>query len=169
MTALGLNVESGSYVRKRDFRFTLRTPRKTVSVFAQRLVERPRTELGGLTMPFSLGGAPDGNERRRAARVAHSVPVQWCPVSTGTTHFSPGVLHNLSAEGFCLLVDAEIQVGGLLTIRLAGNVESWQPWAHVVHSTNQQEQIWLVGCRFIGPPPAEFLRKLSKAGPRNAA
>jgi hypothetical protein len=66
-------------------------------------------------------------------------------------------------------VDAEIQVGGLLTIRLAENVESWQPWAHVVHSIKQQEQIWLVGCRFIGQPPAEFLCKLSNADPRTAA
>ena len=120
-------------------------------------------------MPFTLGGAPGGSERRRSARVAHSVPVQWCPVSTGATHFSRGVLHNLSAEGFCLLVDTEMEVGAVLTIRLAGNVESWQPWAHVAHSTKQQEQIWLVGCRFIGPPPAEFLCKLSNADPRTAA
>ena len=48
------------------------------------------------------------------------------------------------------MVDAEIQVGGLLTIRLAGNLESWQPWAHVVHSTKQQEQIWL-GRRCYAP------------------
>ena len=116
-------------------------------------------------MPFSLGGS----ERRRSARVAHSVPVHWCPVSAGVTHFSPGVLRNLSAEGFCLVVDAELQVGAVLTIRLAANVESWQPWAHVVHSTEQKEHSWLVGCRFIGPPPAEFLSKLSNADPRTAA
>ena len=120
-------------------------------------------------MPFSPGGAPGGSERRRSARVARSVPVQWCPVSAGTTHFSPGVLCNLSAEGFCLVVDAEIQVGGVLTIRSAAKVESWQPWAHVVHSTKQEDQTWLVGCRFIGPPPAEFLCKLSNADPRTAA
>ena len=120
-------------------------------------------------MPFSLGGAPGGSERRRSARVAHSVPVQWCPVSAGTTHFSSGMLCNLSVEGFCLVVNAEIQVGGVLTIRLRGNVESWQPWAHVVHSTKQEDQTWLVGCRFIGPPPAEFSSKLSNADPRTAA
>jgi len=120
-------------------------------------------------MPFSLGGAPGGSERRRSARVAHSVPVQWCPVSAGAAHFSPGVLRNLSAEGFCFLVDAEIQVGGVLTIRLADNVESWQPWAHVVHSTKQEDQTWLVGCRFIGPLPAEFLCTLSDVDPYTAA
>ena len=120
-------------------------------------------------MPLSLGGAPGGGERRRSARVAHSVPVQWCPVSAGTTHFSPGVLCNLSAEGFCLVVDAEIQVGGVLTIRSAAKVESWQPWAHVLHSTKQEDQTWLAGCRFIGPAPAEFLCKVSNADPRTAA
>ena len=120
-------------------------------------------------MPFSPGGAPGGSERRRSARVARSVPVQWCPVSAGTTHFSPGVLRNLSAEGFCLVVDAEIQVGRVLTIRSAAKVVYWQPWAHVVHSTKQEDQTWLVGCRFIGPPPAEFIRKLSNVDPRTAA
>ena len=120
-------------------------------------------------MPLSLGGAPGGSERRLSARVAHSDPVQWCPVSAGTMHFSPGVVRNLSAEGFCFVVNAEIQVGGVLTIRLADNVESWQPWAHVVYSTKQEDRTWLVGGRFIGPPPAEFLSKLSNADPRTAA
>ena len=90
-------------------------------------------------MSLSPRGAP-GGERRRSARVAHSISVQWCPVSAGTVHFSPGVLRNLSAEGFCLVVDAELQVGGVLTIRLAANVESWQPWVHVVHTTKQEDQ-----------------------------
>src|SRR5262249_2517410 len=107
------------------FRFTLRSPGKRPPSQAQWLVEKPRTELGGLTMPFSPDGAPGGSERRRSARGAHSVPVQWCPVSAGRTHFSPGVLRNLSAEGFCLVVDAENQAGGVLTIGLAGHVESW--------------------------------------------
>ena len=119
-------------------------------------------------MPLSPGDTP-GGERRRSARIAHSIPVQWCPVSAGTTHFSPGVLRNLSVEGFCIVVDAELQVGGVLTIRWAAKVEFWQPWAHVVHSTKQDDQTWLVGCRFIGPPPAEFLSKLSNADPRTAA
>jgi hypothetical protein len=57
----------------------------------------------------------------------------------------------------------------ILERELAGNVESCQPWAHVVHSTKQEDQTWLVGCRFIGPPPAEFLCKLSDADPRTAA
>jgi len=75
----------------------------------------------------SPGGAPESSERRRSARIAHSVPVQWCPVSTGTTHFSPGMLCDLSAEGFCLVVDTELQVGGVLTTRLG--LARWQDCA----------------------------------------
>ena len=71
-------------------------------------------------------------------------------------------VRNISANGIGLLLRAPIAAGTELVVEMKtlDPSTSFTLVAHVIHCTLQQDQSWIVGCRFLSKPHEEDLLAL---------
>ena len=104
---------------------------------------------------------PDiGLERRAAVRYLCDREVFYFPLWTSERHWAR--IRNVSADGISLLVASPIDPGTDLAI----DMKTVDPSilltlvARVVHATKQEEDSWIIGCRFLTRLSDEDLRVL---------
>jgi hypothetical protein len=99
-------------------------------------------------------------ERRAEVRYLCDMQVIFYPLSAQQRLWAR--VRNISAKGIGLLLRAPIAAGTRLVIEMKtlDPSTSLTLIAQVVHCTMQQDQNWIVGCRFLSRPHEEDLLAL---------
>jgi hypothetical protein len=107
-------------------------------------------------------------EARRQARGNHRATVRYrcAPATPGKLYiaddqeYQRAWIMNLSKTGVGLVLPRPLAAGILLVIRMRGANGPVDLPAHVVHSTSQSPNEWMIGCELLQPLQDEVLDTL---------